>query len=143
MRDLHGIIQALFVWKAGYSFHFALEEQGGRERLDLDLSLGELDLGGGNSLLYEYGSKWTVKILFLSRYASDGAQGVRCMAGSGSAPPEYVDGPMRFRRYIVALENGADTERKLALRELGEDFDPKAFDLEACNRRLDLALKGE
>jgi hypothetical protein len=65
------------------------------------------------------------------------------MAGSGSAPPEYIDGPMRFRRYIVALENGADTERKLALRELGENFDPQAFDLEACNRRLALALKGE
>jgi hypothetical protein len=50
---------------------------------------------------------------------------------------------MRFRRYIVALENGADTERKLALRELGENFDPQAFDLEACNRHLALALQGE
>ncbi|MDR1099859.1 MAG: plasmid pRiA4b ORF-3 family protein [Treponema sp.] len=143
MKELHRIIQALFGWKAGYSFHFALEEQGGRERLELDLSLGELDLGGGNSLLYEYGSKWTVKILLLSRHESEGAQELRCVAGSGAAPPEHVDGPMRFRRYIVALENGADAERKLALRELGEDFDPKAFDLEACNRRLALALKGE
>jgi hypothetical protein len=143
MKELHGIIQALFGWKAGYSFHFALEEQGGRERLELDLSLGELELGGGNSLLYEYGSKWTVKILLLSRYENEDSQGVRCVAGFGAAPPEYVDGPMRLRRYIVALENGADAERKLALRELGEHFDPKAFDLEACNRRLALALKGE
>jgi hypothetical protein len=142
LRELHRIIQALFGWKAGYSFHFALEEQGARDRLELDLSLGGLDLGGGNSFLYEYGTKWTVKILFLSRHEDDGALGLRCVAGSGSAPPEYIDGPMRFRRYVVALESGADAERKLALRELGENFDPQAFDLEACNRRLSSALKG-
>jgi hypothetical protein len=142
LKELHRIIQALFGWKAGYSFHFALEEQGGRERLELDLSLGGLDLGGGNSFLYEYGTKWTVKILLLSRHEDDGALGLRCVAGSGSAPPEHIDGPMRFRRYIVALESGADAERKLALRELGEGFDPQAFDLEACNRRLASALKG-
>ncbi|MDR3122725.1 MAG: plasmid pRiA4b ORF-3 family protein, partial [Treponema sp.] len=143
LKELHRIIQALFGWKSGYSFHFALEEPGGRHRLDLDVSLGDLDLRGGNSFLYEYGSKWTVKILLLSRHEDEGAPGVRCVAGSGSAPPEYIDGPMRFRRYIVALESGADAERTLALRELGEDFDPQAFDLEACNRRLSSALKGE
>jgi hypothetical protein len=143
LKELHRIIQALFGWKAGYSFHFALEEQGGRDRLELDMSLGDLDLRGGNAFLYEYGSKWTVKILLLSRHENEKALGVRCVAGSGSAPPEYIDGPMRFRRYTIALESGADAERKLALRELGEDFDPQAFDLEACNRRLSSALKGE
>jgi hypothetical protein len=50
---------------------------------------------------------------------------------------------MRFRRYVLALENGAPEERRLALSELGEGFDPQAFDLEACNRDLALALKGE
>jgi hypothetical protein len=143
LKELHRIIQALFGWKAGSSFHFALEEQGGRDRLELDMSLGALDLRGGASFLYEYGSKWTVKILLLSRHETEDGREVRCVAGSGSAPPEYIDGPMRFRRYIVALENGADAERKLALRELGEDFNPQAFDLEACNRRLAAALKGE
>jgi hypothetical protein len=143
LKELHRIIQALFGWKAGYSFHFALEEQGGRDRLELDLSLKELDIREGNSFLYEYGSKWTVKILFLSRHENEGARGARCVAGSGSAPPEHIDGPMRFRRYIIALENGAEAERKLALRELGEDFAPQAFDLEACNRRLLPLLKGE
>jgi hypothetical protein len=142
LKDLHGVIQALFGWKGGYSFHFALDEQGRRDRLDLDLSLGELDLRGGSSFLYEYGSKWTVNILLLFRHENENAPGVRCVAGSGSAPPEHIDGPMRFRRYILALERGADTERKLALRELGEDFDPQAFDLEACNRRLLSILKG-
>jgi hypothetical protein len=143
LKKLHRVIQALFGWNAGYSWHFALEEQGERDRLEPDLSLGELDLGGGNAFLYVYGSKWTVKLLLLSRHENEGVQGARCVAGSGSAPPEYIDGPMRFRRYVLALENGAPEERRLALSELGEEFDPQAFDLEACNRGLALALKGE
>jgi hypothetical protein len=142
LKKLHRIIQALFGWKAGYPFHFTLEEQGKRDRLELDLSLGDLDLKGGNALLYEYGSKWTAKVLFLSRENED-APGLRCVAGSGSAPPEHIDGPMRFRRYLLALERGADAERKLALRELGADFKPQVFDVEACNRRLWSMLKGE
>jgi hypothetical protein len=144
LRVLHGIILALLGWKGEYPYHFSLDEQSsGRVlsgRLDLDLTLGELDLKGGNSLLYEYGSKWTVKVLFLSRYEAEGQPGteprIRCVAGAASAPPEYIDGPMRFRRYIVALEKGAEAERKLALRELGQDFDPGAFDLDACNHSL-------
>jgi hypothetical protein len=143
LRELHGIILALLGWKGEYPYHFALDEQGfasGRGRLDLDLALGEIDLKGGNALLYEYGSKWTVKILLLSRYESEGQPDIRCVAGAASAPPEYIDGPMRFRRYIVALEKGADAERKLALRELGQDFESEAFDLDACNRNLASAL---
>jgi hypothetical protein len=143
LKELHRVIQALFGWKSGYPFHFALDEQGRRDRLELDLSLGELDLRGGSSFLYEYGSKWTVNILLLFRSESENATGVRCVAGSGSAPPEHIDGPMRLRRYVLALKGGADTERNLAIRELGEDFDPHAFDMEACNRRLLSALKGE
>jgi hypothetical protein len=143
LKELHSIIQALFGWKGGYSYHFSMEEQGERDRLELHLSLGELDFGGSNSFLYEYGSKWTVKLLLLSRQESEGDQEARCVAGSGSAPPEYIDGPMRFRRYVLALENGAPEERRLALHELGENFDPEAFDLEACNRSLALALKGD
>jgi hypothetical protein len=134
LKELHGIIQALLGWKGEYPYRFALDEAASPDRLDLDLSLGDLLEQGGSALLYEYGSKWTVKVLFLSRHEGDPK--VRCVAGAASAPPEYVDGPMRFRRYIVALDQGAEAERKLALRELGQGFDPEAFDLDACNRRL-------
>ncbi|MDR1596456.1 MAG: plasmid pRiA4b ORF-3 family protein [Treponema sp.] len=150
LRELHGIIQALLGWKMEYNYHFVLEEQGFRNlprsvsgRLEPDLTLEEIDLGGGNSLLYEYGSKWTVKILLLSRYENEEQPGIRCVAGAAAAPPEYIDGPMRFRRYVAALEKGAEAERELALRELGWDFDSQAFDLDACNRSLASVLIGE
>ncbi|MDR2739371.1 MAG: plasmid pRiA4b ORF-3 family protein [Treponema sp.] len=150
LRELHGIVQALLGWKGEYGYHFALEEQGSRNllrsvsgRLESDLTLGEIALGGGNSLLYEYGSKWTVKILLLSRYENGELQGIHCVAGAAAAPPEYIDGPMRFRRYVAALEKGADAERELAFRELGRDFDSQAFDLDACNRNLASVLIGE
>jgi hypothetical protein len=84
-----------------------------------------------------------VKILILSRYEAEGQPGIRCVAGAASAPPEYIDGPMRFRRYIVALEKGAEAERKLAIRELGQGFESASFDLEACNRRLASLLERE
>jgi hypothetical protein len=150
LRELHRIILALLGWKGEYPYHFALDEQGGSfssgrgqaGRVDLDFPRGELDLRGGNSLLYDYGSKWTVKILFLSRYEAEEKPSIRCVAGAASAPPEYIDGPMRFRRYIVALEKGAEAERKLALRELGQNFDPNAFDMDACNRSLASILIG-
>ncbi|WP_010256354.1 IS1096 element passenger TnpR family protein [Treponema primitia] len=148
LRELHGIIQILLGWKGEYAYHFALEEQnspdrGGSGRLELDSILGELDLRGGNSFLYEYGSKWTVKILVLSRHEPEGQPSIRCVAGASAAPPEFIDGPMRFRRYITALERGADAERELALRELGQDFNPETFDLDACNRNLASVLIGE
>jgi hypothetical protein len=150
LRELHEIIQALLGWKGEYGYHFALEEQGSRTlprsvsgRLEPDLTLEEIALGGGNSLLYEYGSKWTVKILVLSRYENGEHPGIRCVAGAAAAPPEYIDGPMRFRRYVAALEKGADAERELAFRELGRDFDSQAFDLDACNRSLASVLIGE
>jgi hypothetical protein len=150
LRELHGIIQALLGWKGDYGYHFTLEEQGSRNlprnvsgRLEPDVTLGEINLGGGNSLLYEYGSKWTVKILLLSRYEDREPPGIRCVAGGAAAPPEYIDGPMRFRRYVAALEKGAGAEKELAFRELGRDFDSQAFDLDACNRGLESVLIGE
>ena len=100
------------------------------------MTLGDFDLREGNAFLYEYGSKWTVKILILSRHEPKEGECISCVAGEASAPPENVDGPMRFRRYIAALEKGAYSERELAVRDLGRDFDPQAFDLDACNRSL-------
>ncbi|AEF86444.1 conserved hypothetical protein [Treponema primitia ZAS-2] len=154
LGELHALIQALFGWSSGSGYHYFLEEQdpppsveeptppyGPRrhvpaKRLASELTLGELNLRGGNALIYEYGGKWTVKILLLSRHEPGPGEQIRCVAGAEAAPPEYIDGPMRFRRYLAALEQGAETERQMALRELGKDFDSEAFDINSCNRSL-------
>jgi hypothetical protein len=123
---------------------FTLEGEGARSvEPDPEATLEELSLKGGSSLIYEYGSQWIVKILFLSRHEPEPEEVIRCLAGAGAAPPEEVGGPLKYRRFTAALENGKGPELQTALKELGEGFDPEAFDLEACNRSLSEELNGK
>jgi hypothetical protein len=77
-----------------------------------------------------------VKIMMLSRQETPAKRPVRCVAGSGAAPPEFIAGPVKFRRLVSALASGNDLERLGARQELGPDFIPGDFNLDACNRNL-------
>jgi hypothetical protein len=135
LEELHRIIQAVFGWKNSQIHQFRAEKV-------LDPGLAVKELGGQKimELVYEYGAKWTVKIMLLSRYETEEQKPARCVAGAGAAPPEFVGGPLRFRRFISALEGGTDAERQGAEEELGRDFDPRDFNLEACNKNLSSGL---
>ncbi|MDR1398695.1 MAG: plasmid pRiA4b ORF-3 family protein [Treponema sp.] len=128
LLDTHRMIQFLFNWKGAYGFRFL----SGNKTLDSKQCLHELN--GTIEVSYEYGPKWIVKLMFLS--ASELDKGVRCIAGAGSAPPETLDGPIRFRRYLDILENGSPSEKRKIQQELGEGFDPTAFNTETCNTML-------
>jgi hypothetical protein len=131
LEELHRIIQAVFGWKNSQIHQFSAEKV-----LDTNPSVKELGDQGIMELLYEYGTKWTVRIMLLSRYEREEKKATRCVAGAGAAPPEFIGGPLRFRRFISALEGGNDAERQGAEKELGQDFNPGNFDLDACNRNL-------
>jgi hypothetical protein len=135
LEDLHNIIQTIMGWKNSQVFLFS---SGGP--LDSNLTMKDLRDRGLMEILYEYGAKWTVKIMLLSLYEKPGEVKVRCVAGAGAAPPECVGGPLRFRKAVSALEGGSDSERMGARLELGQDFDPGLFDLEACNQKLNSGL---
>jgi hypothetical protein len=133
----------LFGWSGVFPGVFSLEGEGARSvEPDPEASLEELSLKGGSSLVYEYGSPWIVKVLFLSRHEPAPEEVIRCLVGAGAAPPEEVGGPLKFRRFTTALENGQGPELQTAQKELGEGFDPEVFDMEACNRRLAEELYG-
>lgn len=132
LKEIHSIIQVIFGWFDSLSFTF------GSDKLDLDLQIGELAAANTVELLYEYGVKWTVRIMILSRQETPGKKSVRCVAGSGAAPPEFVAGPLKYRRLLMSLESGSDLERLRARQELGPNFIPGDFDLESCNRNLSL-----
>jgi hypothetical protein len=104
--------------------------------LDLNLGLEALEKRNVREFLYEYGTKWTVKIIILSRLDAAEGEPVRCVAGAGAAPPEFIEGPLRFKKFLSALEWGNDAERTGALEQLGADFQPGRFDLESCNKNL-------
>jgi hypothetical protein len=141
LLELHHIIQTVFTWQKSESFKFTAEKNGYQkgvvpEGIDLNLQIGELAAGSLIELLYEYGVKWVVRIMMLSRQQTPGKRPVRCVAGDGAAPPEFVDGPIKYKRLLYSLESGNDLERQNARQKLGPDFIPGDFDIEASNRSL-------
>ena len=133
LDDIHMIIQKIFEWKNTLSYCFSAETV-----LDNRLSLGELGNKKLAEFLYEYGNKWTVKIMLLTRFSISTEKPVRCVAGENAAPPETIGGPLQFRRFISALSSISinNEERQKAGLELGRDFKPEFFDMEALNKEL-------
>jgi hypothetical protein len=142
LTQLHRIIQILFGWRGGLPHRFITggnfrrARQGEAKSPDPDLTVDGLSTQGMPELVYEYGGRWNVKIMILSRVEIGSGKGVICVAGEGASPPEEVEGPARFKKLLAALEQGTIMERHRALDELGGRFDPQAFDRDLCNRNL-------
>ena len=140
MEELHQIIQMVFGWRNTQTYRFSAEKPGEKISFETDLDpntrIKDMEARNISELFYEYGTKWTVRIMILSRYETQGSKPVRCVAGAGAAPPEFINGSVKFRKILNALESGNDLERLNARQELGPEFVPGEFDLEACNRNL-------
>ncbi|MDR1240050.1 MAG: plasmid pRiA4b ORF-3 family protein [Treponema sp.] len=139
LGELHRIIQSCLDWTDSLIFRFSIEPPDGspgRKTLDRKLRLEELSAQGISELLYEYGTKWTIKVILMTPYEAQKGEAIRCVAGAGAAPPEHIEGPLRFRKLLASLEAANEAEREAARHELGPGFEPGHFDLERCNRNL-------
>ncbi|MDR3171867.1 MAG: plasmid pRiA4b ORF-3 family protein [Treponema sp.] len=142
LSDLHRAIQGAFEWRGRYEYRFTVHTDSVNHPdaldtgLDLNLNVHELSTQGTTEIFYHYGAKWTVTIMLLSPSDVRRKKSLHCVAGAGAAPPEDIDGPLRFKKYLTTLTRGSLAERQGALRILGQDFDPDFFDIEACNRSL-------
>lgn len=145
LEELHRLIQTSLGWKNSYPHHFSSENSGsaGRKQLDEKIKIGELGGQGITEMLYEYGTKWNLRVIVLSSYQGGKDEAMRCVAGAGAAPPETIGGPLRFRKILTALESGSDMEKQAALHELGPDFVPGLFDMEKCNHDLNSPFSTE
>jgi len=141
LEDLHRMIQICFEWQDSYRHRFYTAALGGLDRNNLDdkIKTGEICNQGFRELQYEYGTKWNIKVIFLSPYQPGKDEAIQCVAGEGAAPPEKVGGPLRFRKILNILEEGSDMEKQAILHELGQSFVPGLFDMEKCNRNLNSA----
>ena len=156
LEELHRIIQAVFGWRNSQEFKFGAENiQAKTDRsekiisfkresfsgeMDLTTRIKDLEAQSIFEVRYEYGTKWIVRIMILSRHESPASKPARCVAGDGAAPPEFINGPVKFKKVISALESGTDMERLGARQELGPEFFSCEFDLDACNRSLNAEL---
>jgi len=137
MEDLHQLIQIGMDWKNIGRFRFYCETpEGGKEYLHDKIKLGDIDFRGKKELIYEYDSKWNVKIIIMSSYQPAKNEVTRFVAGDGAAPPEQVDGPRHFRRLLGFLEAGSNKDKQSAQSELGLEFVPGIFDLDNMNQEL-------
>ncbi|MDR1444851.1 MAG: plasmid pRiA4b ORF-3 family protein [Treponema sp.] len=140
LGDLHTVIQSVFDWKGRLHYRFNIDKAvravTGFGVLESRHRIADLCRDGITELSYEYGSCWTVKVIIMPRYEGGEKDTLRCVAGTGAAPPELVEGPLRFRKDISALERGTDKERQAAREDLGPDFKPDFFDVDGCNRVL-------
>ena len=125
LNELAALISSIFNWSSEKP-SFLIEGE----------TIGEISRKGVSEFICEIGAKWTVKIIILSWYQAKPGERVSCVAGAGAPPPRFIDGPLRFRRFISALERGSDSEQRLAQHELGGDYDPHVFDIDTCNRAI-------
>jgi hypothetical protein len=145
LGDLHRIILKLFSWSGLQPHKFTLDYISGGDLFDSEkgvkenITIKELALHYLNEINYEYGACWTVKIIF-SPCNEVNIENPVCVAGENSPPPERIEGPLRFRRFISALELNDEPEKEIALNELGHGFDSTAFDINECNKKLSDAV---
>jgi hypothetical protein len=144
LQDLHRLIQGALNWQGTSIYRFSIEKPGhglsGSGALDNKLRIEALCSEGISELIYEYGTKWTVRVIILPRYDGEEAEAVRCVSGAGASPPEFIDGPLRFRKSLSALERGNELEKQAALHELGQNFKAEYFDIDGCNRNLNSGI---
>ena len=92
----------------------------------------------GSSLTYTYdlGDGWEHTIVLEKRFCgSDDTEYPVCLDGRQACPPEDSGGVPGYYDLLEVLQNLAD-ERYEEMREwIGGEFDPRAFSLEAVNRR--------
>lgn len=147
LHDLHRIIQMLFGWQEESLYQFILEDmpRGSNSNEDAfyqTVRLETLNSEGKMEFVYEYGSHWTVRLMFLLNDMLTPNADNFCIAGAGASPPEIIEGPLQFRRYVNALRKGIGHERKFALQALGEDYDPHKFESDTINKKLAEYYKG-
>ncbi|MDR2445927.1 MAG: plasmid pRiA4b ORF-3 family protein [Treponema sp.] len=139
LENIHHVIQKLFSWEDDLPHQFtcgAALENGSLEAtvIETDVTIRELNAQRMLDVNYEYGELWNVKIIVLS--PEESKEQALCVAGEKAAPPETINGPVRFRKNIFALESGTAEEKQAAKKKLGDEFDPHFFDIDQCNSIL-------
>ncbi|MDR2842457.1 MAG: plasmid pRiA4b ORF-3 family protein [Spirochaetaceae bacterium] len=146
LSDLEKIIHCIFNWSGSlehnWFFEYSPDSESFRENTGFieNKTIGELISCCKNEFTYEYGKHWTVKII-LSPCFEQNINRVVCAAGAFSAPPEKIEGPLRLRRFLNAINSNNESEKAFARRELGADYNPEQFNVEECNKQINILLK--
>lgn len=150
LRRLHDLIQMAFDWTDSHLHGFNIDDviYGPGDQDPFGFGTEELDerkyrlsavAGAGSRFTYTYdfGDDWIHAIKVEKVVPPEpGVQYPRCTAGKNAAPPEDCGGPWGYADMLRALKDPNHPERESLLEWTGDDFDPKAFDIEELNAGL-------
>ena len=143
LTRLHRVLQMAMGWQDGHMHEFRVDDRRaaglGSAQLGRSVRIGEVLTEIGSSLTYTYdlGDGWEHGIVLEKRLCgADDTEYPVCVDGQQACPPEDSGGVPGYYDLLEVLQNPAD-ERYEEMREwIGEDFDPRAFSVEAVNRQL-------
>lgn len=137
IHDLHATLQAVFAWWDYHLFSFTVDGcTYDCEEDDLSLTLEAIDQLGITAFhyRYDYDGNWHV-VVWIEGPCRTNARLPRLIAARRNAPPEDVGGPEGYERYVAALADRTDPERKEALAWRGR-FAPAEVHFATIRNRL-------
>lgn len=87
--------------------------------------------------LYDFGDSWWHKITVEQIVELDSPiEYAQCIGGENACPPEDVGGPLGYEDFLKALVDPKHPEHAEKKDWIGRPFDPRAFNLDEANARL-------
>ncbi len=152
LGELHGALQLAMGWSNCHLHHFIVGKRPdylfiGAPGLDADEDMVNEDEVLVSQVLpvaktkmiyeYDFGDSWEHEVALEKIVeAEKGVYYPRCLAGENACPPEDVGGVWGYADFLKAIADPDHEEHESSLEWVGEDFDPKEFDLEYVNKRL-------
>ncbi len=148
LASLHHILQQVMGWQ---SYHLYAFECGGWIYGEADaghpgdhcdgqasqVTLEDLLPDCGDTMMYHYDpdDNW-MHLITVQDILSEPIWDPICLDGAGACPPEGCGGPLGYYRLLHALNDANQSEHAEAVLELGGDFCPDDFDIDAVNWNL-------
>lgn len=154
LPDLHSIIQASMGWTNshlhqftdGFDFFGPPSEWDGMDTIDYrKISLDKMLWAPKQKITYEYdfGDDWRHQVLLekVVEKEPDRFYPV-CIKGKNACPPEDCGGVWGYAELLEILADPKHEDHEEMKDWIGGELDPKAFDLEEVNKRLQMPNYG-
>ena len=157
LSDLHLAIQIAMGWDNSHLHQFIKDRKFYSERLEEDwtwddahnidyseMHVSDLLTKEKDKIEYEYdfGDGWVHEIrLEKILPADDTMKSPVCIGGELACPPEDCGGIWGYAQMLEALKDTGHEQHEETLEWIGEEFDPKLFDVEMVNKLLNKHVK--
>ena len=87
---------------------------------------------------YDFGDSWSHVVLVEGHWLGEEEVSdlPRCVGGAEACPPEDVGGVPGYQHFLEAVQDPEHEEYESMRTWVGEEFDPRAFDLKEADGRL-------